>query len=268
MTELSRNSVLLVTLDSCRFDTFENSVTPNLDRVGPMHRAMAPSYFTFASHAAIFAGFTPGVAAARESFVNPKYGKIFKLGGAAFPGRGRAHIALEGHNIIDGFRRKGFLTLGTGAVGWFDPATQPGRLLTQDFERYFYPGNTWSNARQVDWLLGQIDDSPPGQPVFAFINVGETHVPYYHEGASWDRAHNPCVPFADKNDAMECRRRQKACLEHCDRTLEPLLSRFREATVVICGDHGDAWGEDDLWEHGIHHPAVLEVPLLFRLVTA
>jgi len=50
--------------------------------------------------------------------------------------------------------------------------------------------------------------------------------------------------------------------------LAPLLSRFREATVVVCGDHGDAWGEDGLWEHGIHHPAVLEVPLLFRLVTA
>ncbi len=106
MTDLPKNSVLLVTLDSCRLDTFQDSDTPNLDAVGPMHRAMAPGYFTFASHAAIFAGFTPGVAAARESFVNPKYGKIFKLGGAAFPGRSRVHVALEGRNIIDGFRRK------------------------------------------------------------------------------------------------------------------------------------------------------------------
>jgi hypothetical protein len=34
---------------------------------------------------------------------------------------------------------------------------------------------------------------------------------------------------------------------------------------VACGDHGDAWGEDGLWEHGIHHSKVYEVPLLFRL---
>jgi len=26
-----------------------------------------------------------------------------------------------------------------------------------------------------------------------------------------------------------------------------------------------SWGEDGLWEHGIHHRAVLEVPLLFQL---
>jgi hypothetical protein len=27
---------------------------------------------------------------------------------------------------------------------------------------------------------------------------------------------------------------------------------------------GDCWGEDSLWEHGIHHEKVLEVPLLFQ----
>lgn len=267
MASLSKNSVLLVTLDSCRFDTFVASNTPNLDAVGPLHRAMAPSYFTFGAHCAIFAGFTPGVAAAREPFINPKFGKIFKLHEGGFPGHSPGHILLEGRNIIDGFKRRGFAALGTGAVEWFNPKTETGAVLTRDFEQFFYPGDYWSVARQVEWLLGQINEES-GRSVFAFINVGETHVPYYHEGASWDRRENPCVPFSDKNDAAECRRRQTACLEHCDRALAPLLDAFREATVVVCGDHGDAWGEDGLWEHGIHHHAVLEVPLLFRLVAA
>ena len=33
------------------------------------------------------------------------------------------------------------------------------------------------------------------QPLLLFLNVGETHVPYWHKGAPWDRDDNPCVPF-------------------------------------------------------------------------
>ena len=55
---LHPDSVLLITLDSCRYDSFRRSTTPAMDRVGPLHRAMAPSHFTFGSHSAIFKGFT------------------------------------------------------------------------------------------------------------------------------------------------------------------------------------------------------------------
>ena len=50
-----------------------------------------------------------------------------------------------------------------------------------------------------------------------------------------------------------------------DQALRPLLARFSDATTVLCGDHGDCWGEDGLWEHGISHPMTLAVPLLLRL---
>jgi arylsulfatase A-like enzyme len=75
----------------------------------------------------------------------------------------------------------------------------------------------------------------------------------------------PCVPFGDTNDRRVCEQRQRACLEYVDRVLGLLLERFMEAWVLICSDHGDCWGEDGLWEHGIHHPAVLTVPLQIRL---
>ena len=58
---LHPDSVLLITLDSCRYDSFRRSTTPAMDRVGPLHLAMAPSHFTFGSHAAIFKGFLPSV---------------------------------------------------------------------------------------------------------------------------------------------------------------------------------------------------------------
>jgi len=34
---------------------------------------------------------------------------------------------------------------------------------------------------------------------------------------------------------------------------------------VLTADHGDCWGEDGLWEHGISHRRTLEVPLLMRV---
>ena len=35
--------------------------------------------------------------------------------------------------------------------------------------------------------------------------------------------------------------------------------------TIVCADHGDCWGEDGLWEHGISHPCTLTVPLLLRV---
>lgn len=73
------------------------------------------------------------------------------------------------------------------------------------------------------------------------------------------------MPFGSANDAAESRRRQVACVEWIDREIAPVLAAFADAAVVVCSDHGDCWGEDGLWEHGIHHARTLKVLLLFRL---
>src|SRR5277367_1791892 len=95
-------SVLMITLDSCRYDTFASAAAPNLKRIGPLHRAMSPGSFTYASHAAMFVGFTPGDASVNQPFINPKFGKIFRIAGVGFPSKAADHIILEGRNIIDG----------------------------------------------------------------------------------------------------------------------------------------------------------------------
>lgn len=261
---IDSSSVLFVTLDSCRYDTFASANVPALRQVGPLHKAQAPSHFTFGSHAAMFAGFTPGIATVAAPLINPKFGKIFKLAGPAFPGKGGEGFALEGRNIIEGFKRLGYFTLGSGAVQWFDPSTPAPQLLISEFDEFFYPGNSWSLARQLAWIDEQLAEHAQS-PVFLFLNIGETHVPYYHEGAPWSHDDSPCVPFQTVDRSADCRLRQRACLEFVDEALGPLLERFSSATIVLCGDHGDCWGEDGLWEHGISHPMTLTVPLLIRL---
>ncbi len=259
-------SFLFVTLDSCRYDVFAATETPNLRRVGPLQRAWAPGYFTYASHCAMFMGFTPGDATRREPFVNPKWGKIFRMrGGGGAGSAAPPFCTLDGDNVIDGLRRVGYLAVGTGAVDWFDDSKPTVKPLVRDFDRYLYAGDTFSLGRQLEFLEREIRGAGPDRPVFAFLNLGETHIPYWHEGAAWSRDVNPCRSFSEDNDAAECRRRQTECLRWVDGRLAPLLDAFRDANVIVCADHGDAWGEDGVWAHGVHHEKVLEVPLLLSL---
>ncbi len=262
----SRQSVLFITLDSCRYDSFVSADLPVLGQIGKVHRTMAPGNFTYSSHMSMLMGFTPGDAQSREIGVNPKYGKIFRMSQGGIAGRGKEYFLLQGKNIVDGFARQGYRTIGTGAVGWFNPDTETAGNLIADFQEFYYPGDpcvTWTLTQQLQWLSEQLSNDSGS--VFAFLNIGETHVPYYFEGAPWSSDDNPCIPFGTNNNAEEARRRQILALEWVDTQLEPLLEAFSKSTVVVCADHGDCWGEDGLWEHGISHPKVLEVPLLFRI---
>ena len=263
---LPPSSVLFITLDSCRFDTFRDADAPNLKSIGELHRAHAPGNFTYASHAAMFVGFTPGRAECLDPYLNPKFGRIFRLsGGGGGSGTHEPYFSLSGRDIVQGFGRLGYRTVGTGAMAWFDTTTAVSSNITRSFDSFLYVGNTGSFQRQREFLMQSAQNVK--KPLFAFLNVGETHVPYWYRGAPWDRRLNPCQAFGgSSNDATECRRRQRACVEWIDREIEPLLDAFQGANIVLCADHGDVWGEDGLWEHGIHHPSVLEVPLVYRLV--
>jgi hypothetical protein len=257
-------SALFLVLDSCRYDTFVSANAPRLHSVGRVHRAFAPSHFTYGSHAAMFVGFTPGIFHAPVPLLNPKFSKIFKLTGAGFPGKGDEGFLLQGRNIIDGFNKLGYRTMGTAALRWFDPSVPTGRLLSEDFTDFFYTGYTHSLLAQLAWLESQLT-SAGEQPVFAFANIGETHVPYYFEGARWSIDDNPCVPFQTVDRSEECRCRQVACIEFIDHHVAALLDWFSSATTLICSDHGDCWGEDGLWEHGISHSMTLTVPMVLRM---
>ena len=265
------DDILFVTLDSCRFDTFEKAfdsgLVPNIASIGPLHKAFSPSYFTYGSHAAFWMGFTPGVVGCESPFLNPKAGKLFRLTYSGFiKNKNDQGLLLQGKNIIDGLRNSGYSAIGTGSVEWFNTSTDTGSVLAEPFEHFWFSGNTWSLNAQLSWINERLSELPEEKPRFVFLNVGETHVPYWHEGASWERWPSPCVPFGNEHcSATECSQRQTSCLEWVDRQLATLLDSFQDGTVLICADHGDCWGEDGLWEHGISHPATLTVPLLLRV---
>lgn len=263
-------SVLFISLDSCRYDTAyaldECSSLPTLSKVGPLHRAESPSHFTYGSHAAFWVGFTPGISKSSTAWLNPKVGKLFRMAYSGSTGVDGNGFKLTGANIVDGFNRSGYLTVGSGAVDWFNPSTETGAQLGSSFQNFFFAGNTWSLYLQLKWINEQIAICADDRPLFVFLNIGETHVPYWHEGAEWSRFPSPCRAFGgDQCSALESKRRQQACLAWVDSQISSLVDRFLHSTILICADHGDCWGEDGLWEHGISHPSTLTVPLWMRV---
>ena len=242
---------------------FGNWFIPNISSVAPCTR-LNRLVILLMEVTLLFGWLTPGVVGSNEPLLIKSWSFSH-----SFSGHSSHHedcFQLYGANIIDGFRESGYITVGTGSVDWFDPSTDTGALLGAPFDHFYFAGNTWSLGDQLAWIESKLTDTPDNQPRFVFLNVGETHVPYWHQGASWQRWPSPCVPFGDNNSSAEqCRFRQRSCLEWVDHQLASLLDRFCDGTVLICADHGDCWGEDGLWEHGISHSATLTVPLLLRV---
>lgn len=257
----SDDHILFITLDSCRFDTFADSHVPNLKAIAPFYKAQAPGYFTYGSHSAMFVGFTPGIAGSAQAFFDPKFGKLFKIVGAGYPGKGTEGYVLSGRNIIEGYNNLGYKTFGTAAMAWFDPSTVTGAHLSDSFSEFLYSGPYFLNEQLkfVNNCLAGASGS-----TFTFMNIGETHVPYWHEGAPWPADDNPCRPYQLSDRAEECRRRQRGSLEFIDRQIGDLVRRHMDGTIIVCADHGDCWGEDGLWEHGIMHEMTTTVPLIIR----
>src|SRR5207249_7884678 len=79
-------------------------------------------------------------------------------------------------SVICGFRERGYFTAGVAAMDWFKDAP----VLREGFEFFRH---TRTGARQQNEILWEaIERRAGGRPLFAFINSGETHSPYYHEG--------------------------------------------------------------------------------------
>lgn len=263
---------LLLTLDSLRWDVFCAADAPRLKALGDWKRAHAQATYTFPAHMSYFAGKLPqtldgadhtdAVAIRFDERGRAKRAKeLWRLENPEAPRP--AEVTLRGANIIEGFAEAGAVTIGTGAMSWFNPALAPGRVLTGAFEHYrFFDGPDHASHRsgelQRDWLLEMLDRSA-GRERFVFWNVGETHYRFEYAGCPW-QGERGC--YGDRALSLE---RQRLCLEHVDPIIGEVIDRLGDdAELVLMADHGECLGEDGLWGHGFAHPMVMRVPMLVR----
>jgi hypothetical protein len=105
--------------------------------------------------------------------------------------------------------------------------------------------STELQARVADEILSRVS---PDRRAFTFVNISALHQP----NCLWT------VGATDDSKAT-----QADALAYVDRWLPVLFDavrRRRKALVVICSDHGTAYGEGGFFGHRIAHPVVWTVP--------
>ena len=246
--------LLMITFDALRFDVadaaWREGRTPFLRTLLPQgwEPRHTPGSFTFAAHAAFFAGFwpTPGEPGKHE--------RPFAL---RFPGSrsvGPDTTNLEGGNIVEGLRARGYETICIGGVAFFNPVTPLGSIFPGYFDQsHWRPEFGVTEVRSTRAQVGQaiecVASCNVDRPLFLFLNVSATHPPTrgYVRGS--------------KSESVET---QAAALEYADRHLGPLFdalkARDRRGTAYLMSDHGTLFGEEGWTGHRVAHPAVWTVP--------
>jgi sulfatase-like protein len=266
---------LLVTWDSCRYDTYRAAKTPILDSYGEARRAWTMATYTLPSHVAMFQGFLPHVFSP-EPFYNRYCQQLWRICHRNVHVKPLVTFPAGTKSVVCGLQQRGYFTVGVAAMDWFRDAD----VLRDGFDRFTVTGT--AARRQNDILFRQISSESADRPCFAFLNYGETHSPFRHEGmppddSGVDTRFSLGQLFNQRGLLEERSRfdadafgRQVACAQYLDARSGEVLDYFRRrrrpTTVVICSDHGDCLGEDGLYGHAFYHEKVMEVPILiFRL---
>jgi arylsulfatase A-like enzyme len=249
---LGGTNILFITLDSLRYDVartaMRDGLTPNLARHlpgGVWEHRQTPATFTLPAHMAFFSGFLPKLPQPEQP------PRLWECRPPAFKAVAPSTFVFDAPNLLEGLAHHGYRTVCVGGVTYFSRETPLGSVLPSMFQQdYWRPEfcspEADSTRHQVDHAL-TVADTHTGQPLFLFVNVSATHVPHGHY-------------LGDSTDSAAS---QQAALAYADTHLGRLirtLTRKQPWLIIMCADHGDAFGEDGYRGRGIAHPTVLNVP--------
>lgn len=246
--------LLMITFDALRLDVAEqglrDGVTPFLSELigGRWEPRHTPGSFTYAAHAAFFAGFWP-------TPVSPgPHARPFALRFSGSRSIDKNTTILDGDNIVAGLRQRGYHTICIGGVGYFNKRNALGSLFPLLFEEShwksdFAVSEVHSTREQVRQAVESIHAVPASVPLFLFVNLSALHPPtnFYVRG--------------ERQDSVQT---QLAALAYVDQQLPPLFEslylRRRGGRAYLMSDHGTLFGEEGYTGHRVGHPAVWTVP--------
>ncbi len=251
---LSTHDVLFVTLDTLRFDVAASALeagrTPSLARVLPNGRweeRHSPATFTYAAHHAFFAGFLPTPVAPG------KHPRLFSVRFEGSETTTSNTLVFDAPDIVTGFAQAGYHTLCVGGVGFFNLQNPLGRVLPGLFaERHWRPELGVTSPSSTEHQVAQVEVSlaalPAERRCFTFLNVSALHQPnrHYLPGATVDTLES-----------------HEAALVYVDTQLPRLfraVTRRAPCLVILCSDHGTAYGDGGYVGHRVAHPTVFTVP--------
>jgi len=253
-TIVGTHDLAMIVLDALRFDVAVEEMaagrTPNLAaRIpGGWEQRHSPGTFTYAAHAAFFAGFLP--TPARPG----RHRRLLALGFDGSETIGEGTCVLEGATIVEGLAARGYHTLCVGGVGFFNlrnplGSELPGLFVERHWDRSTGVTDPRSFENQLDVVERSLAAVPPARRAFTFVNVPALHQP------------NHC--YLDGGPERDTKLSHAAALRYVDAhvpRLFDLLGRRGPTFVMLMSDHGTLYGEDGYVGHRIAHPIVTTVP--------
>jgi hypothetical protein len=268
----ARNLVVVV-LDSLRYDSWLAADPSNLAQLGPVQRRWSYASWTAPSHYNLLMGLMPHTSPP-EVYASEYYKADFlryseRLGVAG----------MEFKKVLPSIYLPTYLrnTLGYVTRAMVSmPVLNEHTAVNRDFDSYELMPTHNDMAAMLPKLT--FDDQ---RPTFYLLNVGETHYPYAlpdEDPDTWPRisgvhgvfkrldsgGETEPREFFDREKLRELRDRQIAAAVYVDGVCARLFDALPDDTwVIVTSDHGDLFGEQGYFGHGpIMHEKVLEVPFV------
>lgn len=248
------HDLALIVFDTLRYDVAVEELragnTPNLARLMPdgWEERHSPGTFTYAAHAAFFAGFLP--TPARPG----RHPRLFALRFEGSETIAPTTCVLDGATIVEGLAARGYHTICVGGVGFFNLENPLGNALPGLFaERHWSPALGVTDPRsfenQIDVVERSLAALPRERRAFTFVNVSALHQPNHF--------------YLDGGPQRDTRASHAAALRYIDRHVPRLVAALAARGplfAIACSDHGTLYGEDGYVGHRIAHPLVTTVP--------
>jgi hypothetical protein len=277
----AENNLIIVILDSCRFDTFMSAEPKTMMKLGKPEKRFSYASWTAPSHYNLLTGLLPHTTPAhvyaseyyKEDFFN--YNKRLGAKGIEF---GKMVPSLW----LPGFLRNtlGYTTHARVSL----PVLNPKTGINRDFDS-FQLMEKHNDMRSMLPTL-KFED---GRPSFYMLNIGETHYPYAkpdEDSSMWPRisgvngvfkkldtqidekgnlVKDTEVPqFFDQDKLDQLKARQVETVRFLDDVFIELFDLCPKNThIIVTADHGELFGEAGYFGHGpIMHDKCFEVPYL------
>jgi hypothetical protein len=279
-------NLVIVILDSLRFDSWLEAAPKNLGSIGPVERRWSYASWTAPSHFNLLMGLLPHTSPPHV-YASDHYKADFA--------RYSERLGIEGiefkkwlpslylptflkHDL--GYRTEARVSM---------PVLNPYTILNHDFDHFELMSTHNDMMAIVNALEFDVD-----RPRFHLINSGETHYPYAlpnEDPSAWphlpglhgvlkcmdestaasqgDGSDSGLGPVCfDRRELDELRGRQISALQYVDGVFGRLFDVLPTDTwLVVTSDHGELFGEDGYFGHGpVAHEKVYEVPFVEGLV--
>jgi arylsulfatase A-like enzyme len=284
-TKTPLRGILLITVDTLRRDhvsVYEpaSDTTPRLQAFARtaqiFDKAYASAPYTLSSHASLFTGLPPHAHGAHADSSRWRAPLDFPLAGDAHT---LAQILSErGYRTAGIAANFGYLATWTGLGRGFDEYVATAKHYLSYYPTFlplqarFDPGarnaytDAWTADNVTDAAIAWLDRRDNAS-FFLFINYLDAHE--YLNDVAPSQVRRVIDPEMSSRAALLSAydKRIRFTDHEIGRLLDWLSSHglFDDALIVITSDHGEYFGEHELWGHGIDlHEPVLRIPLLVK----